>query len=113
MQDNAPCHKAVRTMVELDRLGIYLIPWPAFSPDLNPIESLWNSMKDYISVKCQEDRGNENGHGQKRRVSLGRLTEISHDVWEKIEIDELNQLMESMARRCQAVIDADGGYTRY
>jgi transposase len=27
---------------------IYPILWPPFSPDLNPIEAVWNRMKDYI-----------------------------------------------------------------
>jgi transposase len=28
--------------------GIRVIEWPPFSPDLNPIKTLWNDMKDYI-----------------------------------------------------------------
>jgi hypothetical protein len=25
-----------------------VIDWPSFSPDLNPIENMWNKMRDFI-----------------------------------------------------------------
>ena len=51
MQDGAPGHKAGGTIQELNERNIYPIFWPAFSPDLNPIETVWNRMKDYIMRK--------------------------------------------------------------
>lgn len=38
MQDNAPCYKARSTIAEPERRGIQPIKWPAFSPDLNPMD---------------------------------------------------------------------------
>lgn len=38
MQDGAPGHASQHTIYELGEYGIYPISWPAFSPDLNPIE---------------------------------------------------------------------------
>jgi transposase len=38
MQDGAPGHAAAETMQELHERGIYPIFWPAYSPDLNPID---------------------------------------------------------------------------
>jgi hypothetical protein len=38
MQDGAPGHSSQDTLNELHERGIYPIRWPAFSPDLNPIE---------------------------------------------------------------------------
>ena len=43
MQDGAPGHSAKDTQVDLNERGIYPIFWPAFSPDLNPIETAWGS----------------------------------------------------------------------
>ena len=35
-QDNAPCHKSMKTMVQLNELNFELFPHPACSPDLAP-----------------------------------------------------------------------------
>ena len=112
MQDNAPCHRAQNTATEFDRLGISSMHWPAFSPDLNPIESLWNTMKDYIAMKYQEDIS-ESRHGRQRQVPLSRLIKITREAWESIKPEELSRLIESMPRRCEAVINAGGGHISY
>lgn len=37
-QDNAPCHVARTTRQMLNANNVRVLPWPAKSPDLNPIE---------------------------------------------------------------------------
>jgi transposase len=48
MQDSAPAHATKGTIKDLSERGINCIKWPSFPPDLNPIEMVWNRMKDWI-----------------------------------------------------------------
>ena len=49
-QDNAGPHAAAATTLRLIGLGIHPIKWPPYSPDLNPIETVWDWLKDYIEA---------------------------------------------------------------
>jgi transposase len=55
MQDGAPRHAARATIAKMLERGIRMIYWPPYSPNLNPIETVWNLMKDYIKRKWGPD----------------------------------------------------------
>jgi hypothetical protein len=102
MQDNASSHASRDTLAELQRRGLFPIFWPANSPDLNPIETVWDWMKDYIQEKYPEVHR-----------SYPRLKEAVAEAWNAVTDEQVRELIRTMPQRCQAVIDAQGGHTKY
>ena len=102
-KDGAPAYSAIYTKQELNERGIYPIIWPAYSPDLNPIEAVLNKMKDYIEIHYPDLPV-----GQQRTYE--QLREIVQEAWDSISVEYLSDLVSSMQARCQAVIDAAGGH---
>lgn len=70
IKNNAPCQKTAKTMKGLDGLNINYMSFPAFSLLLNPIESLWNTMKDQIAMRYREEGRNPRCQGRRMPISL-------------------------------------------
>ena len=102
MQDNAPSHSARATKEDISSRGIPVISWPANSPDLNPIESLWGRMKDYMIFRSSGDD-----------IPYNQLQEAIQEAWNSIPESTIQSLIDSMPARLQAVIDANGGPTKW
>jgi transposase len=54
MEDNTRPYIAASTQKNLHERDIYPIFWPTNSLDLNPIETIWNLMKDWIAKNYPE-----------------------------------------------------------
>ena len=100
MQDGAPCHTAKKVMKWLADKKIDVMEWPGNSPDLNPIENVWNIMKHEMQ-SCHIS-------------SVPLLQQRIKDIWVKELTPEffLN-LAVSMPKRLQSVIKAKGHTTKY
>lgn len=99
-QDGAKCHTSRSTRNWYDEHEIEILdPWPANSPDLNIIENLWHTLKERVYRRTFK---NEQG-----------LFRIVKDEWEKVEMEEIHNLVLSMPNRLQQVRDRDGGNTDY
>ena len=102
LQDGAPCHKSkIVTAWFQERPHISLIDWPGNSPDLNPIENVWAWMKSQLR--------------DSKATSLPQLQREITELWvlRMDNIQYLKNLVESMPRRLQAVIDGNGNLTKY
>ena len=102
MQDNAKCHKANEVFEFLKENNIPVMEWPAQSPDLNPLE-------ETLSSTCLE-LFKYPAKSLEARYWYG---EIMQELWYNQGMEMVEALIESMPRRCQAVIDANGGWTKY
>ncbi len=49
--DNSKAHKADKTKTKARELGIILVFLPPYSPDLNPVEFVWKTIKREVSVR--------------------------------------------------------------
>ena len=100
-QDNARPHVARIVQRFFVNHQIELLPWPARSPDLSPIENMWSMVAQ-------------------------RLTQITSpaatpdDLWQRVEAawaavpqEHIQRLFDSMPRRVAAVISNNGGYSGY
>lgn len=99
-QDNAPCHTArvVKTWFQQD--DVIVMKWPAQSPDLNPIENLWQQIKVIV---CKQ-----------KPKTARRLKECIITAWHHvIKEDSLHALLNSMKVRFQAVINPKRYPTKY
>lgn len=109
MQDNAPIHSAKLVKNWIDSESITLMEWPARSPDLNPIENCWAKLKETIYKEHPELLEMPRNPAQIQ----GALKKAIEEAWESIGVEYFHALIESMPRRVEMVIAAEGWYTRY
>jgi transposase len=108
MQDNATVQTARITQRVLQDMGVSVMVWPSYSPDLNPIENLWALMKVEIYKLYPELE-----HADDTEDTLAHLIEAAKEAWHEIDSTILYNLSITMPHRVQAVIDANGWYTKY
>lgn len=99
--DNAPCHKARAVTQWLAENQVPVLPWPAFSPDMNGIENIWSILKRKVH--------------QQAIASRQQLIERTLHLWQNDEeiLAACQAIYGSMPNRLHKLRQARGGYTGY
>lgn len=95
-QDNDPKHTSKHAREWFAEKGIKLLPWPSQSPDLNPIESVW----DYLA--CQVSKRDN------YPSNPDELWKVLQEEWYRIDAGYIGKLYGSMPKRVQWVIKMKG-----
>lgn len=99
MQDNAPIHKAKTTQAFFKEHGIELLDWPAYSPDLNPIENLRAILKNKVY--------------EQRPRTLDELERVVRKEWKAISRRFTRRLVRSLPGRLEEVARDPFSYTSH
>ncbi|GFV68916.1 transposable element Tcb2 transposase [Trichonephila clavipes] len=99
--DNARPHRArlVENMLEAET--IQRMEFPACSPDLNPIENVWDMLRRRIAARPRPP-------ATVRDLEIALLEE-----WNSIPQSLIDNFIASMANRCAAVLAVRGDHTPY
>ncbi len=101
MEDGAPIHRSMAAREFRAEKNIKVLPWPAQSPDLNPIENVWHMLKSRINRRPRIPRNEI------------ELTTALQEEWKLIPLDHLSNTVESMPERIKMVISKKGGHCSY
>lgn len=101
MDDNARPHRARTVQEALEQGHITRLPWPANSPDQNPIENMWDfvsrALRNRINAPQNEDE----------------LIAAAVQEWNNISQETINRLVVSMHSRVNMLLNRRGGHTDY
>jgi len=101
--DNSQVHKAVSISRFLNSkeadIITYVLPWPTYSPDLNPIENLWAVLKRKIR--------------KRRAKTIDQLEDIIHEEWASLSENYVKQLCRSIHKRIEMCIENEGDKINY
>lgn len=89
-QDDGPNYMGTRVKEWLEANSVNVLDWPAQYPDLNPIENLWAAIEESVALS--------------QPVGKGSLWRVIQESWSKIPLQQCQDLVESMSRRCASII---------
>ncbi|KAG0128039.1 hypothetical protein HOY82DRAFT_612630 [Tuber indicum] len=97
MEDNAPAHIHHYHNIPQEHLGLWKLVWPANSPDLSSIETIWSELKDKLIDQIGP------------RMTARDIRHVLEHEWRNYPRERVNHHIESMSSRMEACIaDNDG-----
>lgn len=100
-QDNARPHVSRSTLSWLNEHGVKTLPWPAYSPDLNPIENLWGILVQRVYANGRQFQ------------TINELKQSIILEWRGLEPGILQSLSLSMTSRMCDVLQGNGSFIKY
>jgi transposase len=100
-QDNAKAHKAASVLQYFAEWGYEVLDWPPQSPDLSPIENIWNVMK----MRLKAMRPRPRTKATMRNAMMG--------IWDELEDDLRENLILTFRSRCVECLKNKGGLVRF
>ncbi|GFT24133.1 transposable element Tcb2 transposase [Trichonephila clavipes] len=101
MDDNAPCHRTVAAEQLLESEDIERMDWPARSPDLNPIEHVWDFLGRRLAARTLPP------------VTIRELRFALQDERAAMPQQLIDTLILSMGRRCETCLAVRGDHIPY
>ncbi|GFV55815.1 transposable element Tcb2 transposase [Trichonephila clavipes] len=101
MDDNAPCHRTVAAEQLLESEDIERMDWPARSPDLNPIEHVWDFLGRRLAARTLPP------------VTIRELRLALQDEWAVMPQQLIDTLIPSMGRYCETCLAVRGDHIPY
>ena len=95
-QDLAPWHTSKLVQEKMAKSKLYVLEWPAKSPDLNPIEMLWSILDKKLAAKPM--------------YSIVELRQRLEEKWNGIRQLSCLNLIDSMPDRIQKCLKSKGGH---
>ena len=97
-QDNDPKHTSKKAKAFMEENDINWFKTPAESPDLNPIEMVWSTMKFHVAKKSPKNKQ--------------ELIDTILEVWEmEFTAEKCNNYISHLYKVIPKVIEAEGGYS--
>ncbi|KFM68254.1 Transposable element Tcb1 transposase, partial [Stegodyphus mimosarum] len=100
-QDNARPHVAPIVQGFFVNRQIELLPWPARSSDLSPIDNMWSMVAERLAQITSQ------------AATPGQLWQRVEAAWSAVPQEHIQSLFEPMPRRVVAVISNNGGADYY